>query len=238
MDEHLDLLVRLQEIDTAIRANTAKKERLPAAAKELEQRRSANREKVEAAKAALAAAQKAKRDRDKDLEAGQQKTEKLKSRTSEIKTNKEYQALLKEIEANEAENKKIEDDILVLMEKIEASSAEVVAAEKKAAEEDALLEAEQKELERLLAGIDEELKALEQKREDIAGRIPSTVLLRYQRLAAAASGVAVVEAKNESCTGCHMSIPPQVYVNVKKNNSIISCPHCGRILYYKEIEVK
>jgi uncharacterized protein len=43
-----------------------------------------------------------------------------------------------------------------------------------------------------------------------------------------------VEARNESCSGCFMSIPPQLFVNVKKNTEIITCPHCSRILYYKE----
>ncbi len=48
------------------------------------------------------------------------------------------------------------------------------------------------------------------------------------------AGIAIAEARAESCSGCYMSIPPQVYVNVKKNESIITCPNCNRILYYKE----
>ena len=48
------------------------------------------------------------------------------------------------------------------------------------------------------------------------------------------AGVVVVEARGESCSGCFMSIPPQIFVNVKKNAEIITCPNCQRILYYKE----
>lgn len=234
MNEHLSLLVQLQETDSAIRTKIAEKNRLPTAFKEIEKRRNSIRERVENARAALEDAQKAKRDRDKDLDAGQQKIEKLKARTSEIKTNKEYHALLKEIETAEAENKKIEDDILLLMEKIEAASKEIAEAEKNAALAEEELETERKKYEGLLARLDDELKKLEQKKEDIASRIPTTVLLRYQRLINTNAGLAVVEARNESCSGCHMSIPPQVFVNVKKNDSLISCPHCGRLLYYKE----
>lgn len=234
MDEHLSLLMRLQEMDSAIKAKAAEMSRLPAALQEMETRRNAARKRVEAAEAALAAAQKAKRDKDNDLQAGQQKIEKLRFRTSEIKTNKEYQALLKEIEAAQEENRKIEDEILTLMEKIEAASREAADATKMAAEEEAALNEAKRRHEELAAALDRELKEIEQRREDIASRIPSTVLLKYNRLAAGAAGLAVVVAKNESCTGCHMSIPPQVYVNVKKNDSIITCPHCGRILYYKQ----
>ena len=45
--------------------------------------------------------------------------------------------------------------------------------------------------------------------------------------------MALAEARGEACSGCYMSIPPQVFVNVKKNENIITCPNCGRILYYK-----
>jgi predicted nucleic acid-binding Zn-ribbon protein len=51
-------------------------------------------------------------------------------------------------------------------------------------------------------------------------------------------GIAMAEARGESCSGCYMSIPPQVFVNVKKNESIISCPQCGRLLYVKETIVQ
>jgi hypothetical protein len=64
------------------------------------------------------------------------------------------------------------------------------------------------------------------------------VLSQYQRLLGTKAGIAIAEARGESCSGCYMSIPPQVYVNVKKNESIITCPNCGRILYFKETIVQ
>lgn len=238
MDEQLRLLTRLQEIDSSIRAKTAEKNRHPHVLAGLEQKRRDIKDRLERAEAALKEAQKAKREREKDLEAGQQKIEKLKARTAEIKTNKEYQALLKEIEAAELEKKTIEDDILSLMERIDTAAKEAAEAAKSAKDEEAAILAEQEECERAAAEIDEELKSLERKREDIASQIASPVLLRYQRLAGAVAGQAVVEALNEACSGCHMSIPPQVYVNVKKNDSIISCPHCGRILFHRDAVAK
>jgi len=234
MDEQLSLLIALQEIDTKIRALTEEKDRLPDILASLERRRETAKEGLEKAREALQAAQKNRRDRDKDLETGIQKTEKLRSRTSDIKTNKEYTALLKEIETAELENKAIEDDILGLMEEIDAAGAEIAASEKRATEEGAAIEAERKQHETAFATLEEELRALKQSRDDSTSRLGSSVLAKYQKLSRAKAGAVVVEARGESCSGCHMSIPPQVYVNVKKNDSIIGCPHCGRILYSKE----
>jgi predicted nucleic acid-binding Zn-ribbon protein len=234
MDEQLNLLIGLQEIDTVIRSLIARKNQLPDMLAALDRRRAESRENLDTVTESLQAAQKNKRDRDQDLESGIQKVEKLKARTAEIKNNKEYQALLKEIETAEQENKAVEDEILVLMEKIDAAAAAIVTAEKHSLEEEAKIAAEQKEHESAIAKVGEELKVAEQERQEMISRIDPSVAARYQRLLRSTSGNAVVEVRGESCSGCFMSIPPQVFVNVKKNENITSCPQCGRILYYKE----
>jgi predicted nucleic acid-binding Zn-ribbon protein len=238
MDEQLNLLIELQEIDTEIKSLSARKDRLPEMLSALERRRAENRQNIDTVKETLQTAQKNKRDRDQDLEGGAQKVEKLKARTSEIKNNKEYQALLKEIETAEQENKAIEDEILILMEKIEAATVAITAAEKNSGEEEKRITTEQKEQEAAIAKVAEELKAAEQKKQAMISRIDQSVSAHYQRLLVSSAGNAVVEVRGESCSGCYMSIPPQVFVNVKKNESIITCPQCGRILYYKETIVQ
>jgi predicted nucleic acid-binding Zn-ribbon protein len=238
MEEQLSLLIQLQEIDAKIRATVAQKNRLPETLATLERRRASLNEDLDKAQEALLTAQKNKRDRDKDLEAGVQKAEKLRTRSSEIKNNKEYQAVLKEIEAAEQENKAIEDDILGLMEKIDAAAGHITASEQRAKEEAAEIQAEQKQQEAALVKLEEELKAIEEERQKAMVRIPKPVLSQYQRLLGTKAGIAIAEARGESCSGCYMSIPPQVYVNVKKNESVITCPNCGRILYFKETIVQ
>jgi predicted nucleic acid-binding Zn-ribbon protein len=233
MEEQLSLLIELQEIDTRIRSLQEKKNKYPEALAALEQRRSESKADLEKTREGLQAAQKNKRDRDKDLEAGAAKVEKLKARTSEIKTNKEYQALLKEIETAEQENKAIEEDILVLMENIDAATAAIGGAEARALDEEAALAAEQQEHETALRAVEEELGSLTRQRQEKTAGMQAGLLAQYEKLARS-KGVALAEARSEACSGCYMSIPPQVFVNVKKNESLINCPHCGRILYYKE----
>jgi hypothetical protein len=233
MEQQLSLLIRLQEIDLRIRALQERRKAFPDVLTSLERRRTESKDSLDKTREALETAQKNKRDRDRDLEAGGQKVEKLKARTSEIKTNKEYQALLKEIETVEKENKAIEDDILALMEKIESAASSIKTAEAGAREEEAAIVAEQKEQEASFAVVEEELKAVVQQREEAATGIKAPLISKYQKLIVTKGGMAITEARGEACSGCYMSIPPQVFVNVKKNENIITCPNCGRILYYK-----
>ncbi len=238
MDEQLYLLIQLQEIDGKIRVLAERKRHLPEAMAEIEHKRAELKAHLETVKEGLNTAQKSKRDRDKDLEVGVQKVEKLKARTSEIKTNKEYQALLKEIETVEQENKAIEDDILALMEKVDGASAAIAEAEKRVREQEETLQAEKREQEAEFAKIEETLKEVEAERQNAVSKIQPIILSQYQALLVSKGGIAMAEARGESCSGCYMSIPPQVFVNVKKNESVITCPHCGRILYYKDAIVQ
>jgi predicted nucleic acid-binding Zn-ribbon protein len=234
MDQQLNLLIQLQELDGTIRSLGEQKKRLPEVLAGLEAKRAANQADLEKVKENLQTAQKNKRDRDQDLEAGVQKVEKLKARSTEIKNNKEYQALLKEIETAEQENKSVEDSILGLMEKIDSAAAQITGAEQRAKEEEAAIQNEQKLHEAAFAKLETELHSVEAARQELAARIQPAIHTQYQKLLATKAGIAIAEARGESCSGCYMSIPPQVFVNVKKNETIITCPHCARILYYKE----
>jgi predicted nucleic acid-binding Zn-ribbon protein len=233
MEQQLSLLIQLQELDLNIRSLMEKQRRFPEVLESFERRRSQAKEELERVKEIIQTAQKNKRERDKDLEAGSQKVEKLKGRTSEIKTNKEYQALLKEIETAEKENKSVEDEILVLMEKIDAAAAAITQAEKRAQEEETTITAEQREEEAAFSAVERELKVALERRQKAATEIESALLAQYEKLLLAKAGTALAEARGEACSGCYMSIPPQVFVNVKKNQSVIGCPNCGRILYYR-----
>jgi predicted nucleic acid-binding Zn-ribbon protein len=234
MNEQLSLLIQLQEIDGRVRAHREDRKRIPEQLAEIERRIETGKAGIEQARQALEDAQKAKRDRDQDLEECGRKVEKLKTRSSEIKTNKEYQAHLKEIETAEQEGKAIEDDILKYMERIDAATAEVAAAEKRSAEESTVIGQERKQLEEDIARVERELAEEERARSELAGRIDADALAEYQRLMGQTNGKVVVEARNESCSGCYMSIPPRTFVLVKKNDGIVGCPNCHRILYYKE----
>ena len=196
-------------------------------------------------KAALETAQKEqqsllkqKRDMDAELEQMSQRVAKLRARTTEIKTNKEYQAHLKEIEAAEKEVFRYEDGILSLMERMEAADKAVKAAAAGAKAEEERLASVRKGLEAERAVAEEELVRLKARRADFTRRVESGVYELYMHVLQKHQGLAVVEARDEICGGCNMRIMPQLYVQIRETGEIYQCPQCDRILYRAEEAVE
>ncbi|HCC69099.1 MAG TPA: hypothetical protein DEP99_04350 [Nitrospiraceae bacterium] len=232
MNEQLRLLVNLQEVDTAILSIVDKIEALP--------------KKIEKAKAPLKDAYSAfekvkikyeelnrkKKQKEGELEEAQEKVKKLKARVSEIKTNKEYQAYLKEIERAEKEKYQIEDEIISAMETLDALTAELKKDEIEVKEAETAFAAEEKNLKEDKMVLHKDMEDYKAKRKEMVRIIDEEIYEKYMSLINSKSGLAVVQTKDEVCMGCHMNIPPQLYNDIKNNDSILACSHCNRILYY------
>jgi hypothetical protein len=149
----------------------------------------------------------------------------------EVKTNKEYTAMLHEIEAVEREIRAREDLILGEMEKAEALQAEVrrEEAEFRAVEERYATEG--RDLVARAAGLEQDAVALRAERDVVAGTLSAPVLELYNRVAKL-RGMAVAEAKDGACQACHVKLRLQMYADLKRNDAIVQCPACNRILFY------
>ncbi|MEW6542571.1 MAG: C4-type zinc ribbon domain-containing protein [Nitrospirota bacterium] len=175
---------------------------------------------------------KERRDRERDLEAQEAQIEKLKGRLSELKTNKEYQAHLFEIEMANKKKGEIEEQILVLMERIEAQQRALKEAKAKVADAERLFAQEKARLEAESAGLVTELAQLEQKQATLATTLDRELLDRYGKLKAMRKDLAVVPVKNGTCSGCRLQLPPQLVAEVKRSDEMNACPYCHRILYW------
>ncbi|NOZ25731.1 MAG: hypothetical protein GXO94_06555 [Nitrospirae bacterium] len=234
MKEELKLLVALQEIDSVI---LRKSRELKKAPEEIRRYQGPLRESEAAykrEKEKYEAVEKKKREKELEVKEADDKIDRLKSRMSDIKTNKEYQALLKEIETIEHEKSGMEDAILYMMEELDELSAGLREAEGRIEQEKKRLEALQVELDEKRGVIEKELAELKEKREALTARIPAGIYSKYMDVFRKSNGLAVVEAKDEVCLGCYMSIPPQVYVEIKTSDEILQCPQCGRFLYRRD----
>ena len=233
MNEQLSLLISLQEIDSAILAIAESIESLPNklnSARALLKKANTAFEKF---KAEYQKAEKQKKQKEGELEETQEKINKLKAKSAEVKTNKEYEAYLKEIKAFEDTRYQIEENILSAMETIDALSgnmkqeeAEYEKAEEKFRQEEKALEEEKN---RLSSDID----TYKSKRKDLADKLDNEIYNRYVSILEAAGGVAVVPVQNEVCLGCNTNIPPQLYNDIKNNDDIFSCCYCNRFLFYR-----
>jgi predicted nucleic acid-binding Zn-ribbon protein len=236
LNEQLERLIKLQQIDLKLRAVSHVIEEFPSkiSAAELPLRESQillnnSKQKTESF-------EKKKRDKERELKDIDDKIGKLKTRTAEIKTNKEYQALLKEIESFEKQRSDTEDEILVIMEESDTASGQIKAEEAKFKSEKDKVEAFKKKLGYEKSEVEKELLAIKEERSVIAQTVDKEMYDLYMSLMEACNGLAVTEAKEEICQGCNMNIPPQLFVEIKKNEEIISCPQCRRILHFKNSE--
>lgn len=235
MQENIKLLIELQGIDSVIIRDKNIIDSMPSRLFSADKAFKEIQAIYDREKQKLNLLEKKKKDKEKETEDINERIKKIKARTSEIKTNKEYQAHLKEIGTIEKERYAIEDEILSIMEAMDATGKELKAEEIKVKAEKDKIEALKKEVEKEIAGAEKELSEKKVRRLDIADKIDPDMYKEYMKIFEACNGLAAVEAKDEICQGCNMNVPPQICVEIKKNEEIIQCPQCRRILYWKEV---
>jgi len=140
---------------------------------------------------------------------------------------------MKEIEAVEKERSTIEDEILVVMEEIDAYSKQKKTAEATFNVEKKKIEELKKKMDNDCAEIEKELSSVKELRAGLSAFIDRELYTQYVTLIEACNGLAVTEVKEEICQGCNMNIPPQLFVEIKKQEEMFNCPQCRRLLYYK-----
>jgi len=155
----------------------------------------------------------------------------VEARLPEIQTQKEYVAVLKEIDVAKKANKEIEEqmaakqlEVKTLEEDRQEKETELAAIQEKA-------EARGEELKTLLDESEGVLLKRTQTRESVAAELPVSLLRKYHTLFQRRGGLALALAKNGACLGCNMQLPPQQYNKLLRVTEIQSCPHCNRILY-------
>ncbi|HUJ11983.1 MAG TPA: C4-type zinc ribbon domain-containing protein [Verrucomicrobiae bacterium] len=170
-----------------------------------------------------------------EIEAESKRSQILKYRgqLSLIKSNTEYQALLKEIAKADGEIREIEDRELDFMERAELIQSDVKQEQALVKELTSKAEAEKADLQKRAAAIAQELTSLQSERKKLADTTDPDALSRYGRLMHSKGDYAVVPIRNGNCGGCHLHIPPQVVHNAKHGDELTSCEYCGRILYWQ-----
>lgn len=234
MKEQIALLVELQKIDQEIKSLNTKKETLPEKARELEAAFQSRKEQVDEERTGLESLNKLHKEKESELKQGQEKLRKSRERLLEVKTNKEYQAMLTEIEAVEQGNGRIEEDILVLYDRIDEKKNLLKGHEKEFAQHKAAFDVEKKRLDEEIASIDGALEEQKKKFDSVVPGLKPDLRRRYEMIKGRRNGIAVVAARNAVCTGCNLNLPPQLYNELQRSEELICCPNCNRIIYRDE----
>lgn len=185
------------------------------------------------AQAAVDALGKDRRAAERELETHEAHIEKMKGRTSEVKTNKEYQAHLFEIELAGKKKGEIEEQILGLMEQADTLQRQVKEAQAAIAEAERTLARDKQQLDAQAAALAAELQSLEARHQAATVDVPRPLLERYTKLKSQRKDQALAALREGICQGCRLQLPPQLIAEVKRSDDLLTCDYCHRILYWE-----
>jgi len=235
MKEQLERLIALQEADLRLAESAERKRRIPEMVEAARQPLQAAQTLRDTVKQASETTGKERKACEQALAEQEQAISKLQDRTTkgEIKTNREYQAHLLEIEIAKKKRGEIEEQLLILMDAVDAKKKEAAQAEAAVKEAERKFADEKAALEGSVGALDEELAGLRRKREALLAEIDPSLLRTYEKLKISKKGHALAGInKDGSCMACRLQVQPQVVAEVKRANAIQTCFECHRILYW------
>ena len=233
----LDALLALQRQDSLLLEAKRKRDDIPRRKEALRLQVNQAKAELEQAKKDLEQARIVRRAAEKDVEGLTADSVKLERQLHDVKTNKEYQAILHEIEGIKSKRSDYETRILESFEREETLTAGVKGAEKKVAGEETKLKQGEEDLAREGAELDQRLHSMTVDRDAIKPRVPAALLSRYDRLLGARDGVAVAEIKKGACGACFKGLTPHALQEARRGDQIKVCEACGRILIMTEASV-
>ena len=231
MHPDLETLVDLHHADVELRRFDSELLALPQKKAAIEAQILADRAALDAAKAALDGLGKDRKRLELEVQDYEAKRSKYKAQLGEVNTKKEYTALLHEIENVEREIRSREDLILEAMEKVEGGQAKVKSEEASFKAVEATRRDEIKVIESKIQECQKARADVAATREKKVTALKPDLLSEYSRILQR-RGTALAEARDGACTMCHVKLRAQVFVDVKRNDTIITCSSCSRILFF------
>jgi uncharacterized protein len=231
MNPDLERVIALQKLDSAVHDAEHRLADEPDRQKALDLRLETARAVVAQAKERLTANQTARREVEKEVAVHQTRLSKFRDQLMSVKTNVEYQAMQKEIGYAQSEVKALEDRILERMLEADDLTAALKRAEATLAAEQKAVDADRRALASELEGLRHAAARMTAERADLVRSIAPQVLSVFD-LVSRRRGVAVAEARDGICTICHVRLRPQVFNTIRRNDQIVQCDSCQRILYF------
>jgi len=230
--EGLQQLIDLQVLDAELVSARDEQGEIPALREKRTDERSVAQQKIEDATELTQRAEAEQRRVETTLQDQEALVEKLEGQTSQVKSNEAYTALLREIEQAKDAISEAETQILEGMEKIEEASGAQRQAEVRAAEVYQRIEVEEKACDERERALAIRIAELDGARSETTARVPAELLEQYDKIATRRRP-AVVRVNAEICLGCRVDIPPQLFVELIRGQSLIQCGNCHRILIHE-----
>lgn len=229
--EEVGKLVKLQELDTELYLLNKEKDEKPkileALQNEYEQKKRILNEYEEKSKIQLLK----RKELEGQLAAKEEKIKELQNKLYSLKTNKEYSAMLSEINGVKMDKSLLEEQILKIFEEQDNLKIELDKQNELLKEEEKKYNQEKDKIQNRIKEIEGFIKDLSAKRAVAEKEINGKIITQYSRILKGKESLALVKVENHSCQGCYMNVPPQVINEIKMNDKLIFCEMCARILY-------
>jgi uncharacterized protein len=234
--EQIKILVGLQEIMIQARMVETEKRKVPLEVADLKALFEEREAKFLSAQQEFEQLRKDRREKEREIEEEREKVERAKAKLMSIKTNKEYYAMLKEIEGTKRANTAREDELLAILARYEEAEKRLAEFQAEVEEVSGRYRERMVDVEAKMASFDKDIAVLTAKRAEVAGRLEAGLARRFVMIFDRRDGLAIIPARNQSCTGCHMNLSPQLFNLLQRDDRIHTCPNCNRILYYEAPE--
>jgi len=233
LNQKLSPLIELQKFDLRIMEITEIRRKIPERLHAAEAPLQEASRILNDTKTAVEAAVKERRSHEKDLEAHEAHTDKMKSHAASLKTNKEYQAHLFELELANKKRGDFEEKILLTMEKIDQLQNATKGLQEKSSALEKMFTQEKQRLDAQDKELSTELAQLELRHREASVKVEKALLDRYNQVKASRKDHPLAAVRDGICLGCRLQIPPQLIAQVKRSEDLHLCPYCRRILYWE-----
>lgn len=235
-EEKLKTLYELQTTLSAIDEKRALRGELPLEVQDLEDEIVGLNTRMEKIENEINEFQYAVSQKKSDIEQAQASVERYQKQLDEVKNNREYDTLTKEIEFQNLEielcKKKIKDAVI----KIDERHRDLKHAQELLADRNVALKQKKGELDEIMQETREEEEALKAKASELEDKIDERLLASFKRIRKnARNGLGIVYVQRDACGGCFNKIPPQRQLDIKMHKKIIVCEYCGRIMIDPEL---
>jgi predicted nucleic acid-binding Zn-ribbon protein len=232
--KQIAVLVKLQDLDNQIQRLQSTLNEVAGQLEEIDHQLDHSEKRCLQKKEGLENLRKTYRDKERDVQTLRAQAIKSQEKSSSVKTNKEYQSILKEIDEIKAKASGMEDDMLEILERIDTEENEYAQQQEE-------LSQLKKEIEQQKEGIESEAQAKQKRlqgiladRENVLKEVAPDMLVRFEKVRAKVGILTIAAVKDAVCRGCHVNIPPQLFNELQRYDSILQCPNCQRIIYYND----
>ncbi|MBP2682059.1 MAG: hypothetical protein H6Q79_98 [Deltaproteobacteria bacterium] len=234
--EQVRYLIDLQEVMSQAKRLEEEKQKIPLEVADLKSLFEEREAAFLAANQEFEGLRQQRREKEREIEEERDKVERAKAKLMSIKTNKEYYAMLKEIEGTRRTNTAREEELLTLLAKYEDSEKRLAERKTELDEVTGKYRERMVDIEARMGSFDDDIGKILARKKQVATKLDAGLVRRFEMIFERREGLAIISARNYSCTGCHMNISPQLFNLLQREDRIHTCPNCNRILYYEASE--